>query len=100
MKHGNHAFTDNSLLGTCLMLAHSTFYDALPSNTGRRGPTAPSDVSGKRAPRANVLQRALTAVDNWFYRQRAKELEAYLAKASDVYDLEHRIRRLQRDGSL
>jgi hypothetical protein len=48
MKHLSHAFPDNSLLGTCLMLAHSTFYDALPSNTGRRGPrhrpTSPASV--------------------------------------------------------
>src|SRR5215471_18099378 len=35
-------------------------------------------------------------LDAWFARQRQREREAYLAEASDIFDLEERIRRLER----
>jgi hypothetical protein len=96
MKTLRHAFPENSLLGTCIMLAHSTFYDALPSNAQQRGPTAAAEVSGKRAPREGILQRWATALDNWSHRQHMKQRDAYLAQAQDVFELEDRIRRLER----
>jgi len=33
----------------------------------------------------------------WFWTQRQRDLEAYLAQAADVHDLEARMRRLERD---
>ncbi len=93
----NHAFAENSVIGTCLKLAHATFYDALPSNAQQRGPTAPPTLpGGKRAPVVSLLQRWAEAFDNWSYRQRVKEREAYLAQSQDVFDLEDRVRRLER----
>jgi Protein of unknown function (DUF3563) len=97
MKHVHHALPDNSLIGTCIMLAHSTFYDALPANAERREPIAPANVGpSKRAPREGLVQRLVNALDNWFYRQRVREREAYLAKAKDIFELEYRMRQLER----
>ena len=72
------------------------FYDALAANAEKRSPIAPAGTpADKRAPRANVLQRLWHALDRWFYRQRMKEIEAYLARASDRVDLERRVRQIE-----
>ena len=89
-------FSDKSLLGTCLELAHATFFDALPSNVDQRGPVAPAVLAPKRAPRANVLQRGIGVLDNWFYRQRIASTDRYLAQAQNVFELEQRMRELAR----
>ena len=44
------------------------------------------------APRTGFLDR----LDAWFWRQAQREQEAYLAKSRDVFDLERRIRALER----
>src|SRR4051812_46913675 len=79
MKQYPYPYPDTSLLGHCLALAHATFYDALPSNAQHRAPTAPATLPPKRAPAGGPLQRWTDALDNWFYRQRLKDREAYLA---------------------
>ena len=35
-------------------------------------------------------------LDGWFWQQAQREQEAYLARSRDIYDLEQRIRRLER----
>jgi hypothetical protein len=35
-------------------------------------------------------------IDRWFWRQQLREREAYLAGAQDIFELEERIRRLER----
>ena len=92
----NPPFADESLLGTCIQLAHVTFYEALPANVDQRAPVAPSVLAPKRAPRANVLQRGIGALDNWFYRQRIASRDRYLSQATNVYELEERMRELAR----
>jgi len=95
MSHINHAFPEHSLIGTCIKLAQSTFYEALPSNVARLSPTAPDPMPlAKHVP--GMLQRLSNAFDNWTYRQRMKEREAYLAQAQDIFELEDRIRQLER----
>ena len=89
-------FADKSLLGTCIQLARATFYEALPSNVERRAPVAPSNLAPKRALRANALQRGFGALDNWFYRQRLASRERYLAQAQDIFEVERRMRELER----
>ena len=110
-------FADQSLLGTCTKIAHvalrssafdagsraaslgqaeAAFYDALPANVLQRAPVAPAHLAPKRAPQASALQRALAALDNWFYRQRLRSREAYLAQAQNVFELEARMRELER----
>lgn len=54
-------------------------------------PVAP--VANRAAtPRRTLLDR----LDAWFWRQVQKDREAYLARASDVFDLERRIDALER----
>ncbi len=89
----NHAFPDNSLLGSVLSLAHATFYDTLPSNADRRAPVAPATAYPPK--RAGFIGRSLAAMDDWFFRQRQNEREAWLAQSSDLADLERRIRQLE-----
>jgi hypothetical protein len=44
-----------------------------------------------RPPRRGLLDR----LDGWLWRQQQRSLDAYLAKSTDVYDLEARIRRTE-----
>jgi hypothetical protein len=37
-------------------------------------------------------------LDHWFWRQAQRDREAYLAGARDIYELEERMRRLERSG--
>lgn len=95
----NPPFADKSLLGTCIKLAHTTFFEALPANVEHRAPIAPRELAPKRAGGGNLLQRGMAALDNWFYRQRLASREAYLAQAQNIFDLEARMRELDRHPS-
>jgi len=61
-----------------------------------------SGASGKRTPPAGAADRAvqpssfLERLDRWFWRQQVREREAYLSGAQDIFELEERIRRLER----
>jgi len=96
MKQFPHPYSDKSVIGQALALAHATFYDALPSNVQHKAPTAPAALPSKRTPLSGTLQRWTEALDNWFYRQRVKDREAYLAQSSDIFDVERRMRELER----
>lgn len=52
----------------------------------------PARAVAEAAPRTGFLDR----LDAWFWRQAQREQEAYLAKSRDVFDLERRIRALER----
>ena len=45
-----------------------------------------------RLPPSPVLER----INHWFWTRRQRDIEARLAKATDVYDLEARLRALER----
>jgi hypothetical protein len=89
-------FADKNLLGTCMKLAHATFFETLPANAEGRAPVAPRVLVPKRAPRLYTWQRVLATLDNWFYRQRVASRERYLAQAQDVFEVESRTRELDR----
>ncbi len=58
------------------------------------------DAAVNRAP-ANAPQSRrglLERLDHWFWVQQQRDLEAYLGKATDVYDLEARIRAIDHKG--
>jgi hypothetical protein len=42
----------------------------------------------------------LERLDRWFWAQQQRDLEAYLARSTDVYDLEARIHAIERNRSL
>ncbi|MFO1323290.1 MAG: DUF3563 family protein [Burkholderiales bacterium] len=95
MNNVNHAFPEHSVIGTCIKLAHATFYDALPSNAAHLAPAAPVTIPGtKRTPPLGVLQRWAEAFDRWSYKQTMKEREAYLAQSQDIFELEARLRHM------
>ncbi|MDE2360451.1 MAG: DUF3563 family protein [Betaproteobacteria bacterium] len=70
------------------------------AQTGRRvPPAAPSTPStpvptpaAPVAPHLSLLDR----LDAWHFRQAQREREAYLARSKDVFDLERRIRAIER----
>jgi hypothetical protein len=57
------------------------------SDSGRRG--APAVAAPRRT---GILDR----LDRWFWRQEQKAREAYLAGSADVFELERRIRAMER----
>jgi hypothetical protein len=46
---------------------------------------------------ARAMRGWLDQFDRWLWAVRQREVEAYLAQATDVFDLEARIRALERD---
>ena len=54
---------------------------------------APDSAAHENAPtRRGLLER----LDHWFWKQEQRATEAHLAKSTDIYDLEKRIRDLER----
>ena len=79
MRVTTPAVTETGFIALCIQL---------PS---KADPKAPADAS--RAPKEPDW---ITALGNWFHRQEVKNREAYLAQSTDVFDLERRIRYLER----
>ena len=91
MSPMSHAFNEYSLVGTCIKLAQSTFQQSMPAVA------LPMEAEPAQAePREGFVQRFLAAIDGWFYRQQMDEREAYLAQSQDIFDLERRLRQLDR----
>ena len=97
MSPMHHAFSEHSIVGSCIKLAQTTFFDSLPANAEMRTPTAPEKMPAtKRVTREGRLYRLMNRLDNWLSRQQAKQREAYLAQSQDIFELEARIRHLER----
>jgi Protein of unknown function (DUF3563) len=96
MSPMQHAFSEHSIVGSVIKLAQTTFFDSLPANAEMKMPTAPEKMPAKRVAREGRLSRWLNRLDNWFYRQQVKQREAYLAQSQDIFELEARIRHLDR----
>jgi hypothetical protein len=80
MKVTSFLADDSSLIGAWAKLAQAlAFPGGLPG-----GET--------RAPRSGLLAR----LDRWLWKQEMREREAYLARAQNVFELEERMRRLDR----
>lgn len=61
-------------------------------------PTRQGGVSVNRPaqPASTPAPGFFARLDSWFWRQAQREREAYLAGAQDLYELEERMRRLER----
>ena len=79
----NPNMTESGFINLCIQMAQATFSDVMPSGSETRTKKAPSWTS---------------ALADWFYRQQVKQREAYLAESSDIFDLERRLRQLERQG--
>ncbi len=71
-----------TLLGDVMMPTTRTEYDA----------SAASDTAHAKATTHSLLDR----LDAWFWRQRQRANEAYLAQSRDVFELESRMRAIER----
>ena len=54
-------------------------------------------LSNVRRGMARVARNWLDRLDHWLWALQQRDVEAYLAKAIDVYDLEARVRMLERN---
>ena len=88
-----HPVTDPGFITLCIQLAQATFSEVMParSDSGDPSPRAKANA-GRSAKGPNWIER----LDNWFYRQQLNAREDYLAQSTDIFDLEQRIRYLER----
>jgi len=76
--------------GTLVMLMAQALS---PNPNGTSVPRHPLAYHARpRPPRPSLLER----LENWFWRQRQRAREEYLAQAADVFELESRMRDLER----
>lgn len=78
------------LTGAWAKLTRLPIFD--PGRRGRVPAQPPTRPTG--TPSVGFFAR----LDRWVWRQAQRERDAYLAGASDIYDLEARIRRLERSS--
>lgn len=79
------------------MLIRTSFPNIRCARVASLQPADASSSDRVRAapPRLTLLQR----LDRWLWRQECKGRERYLAGAADRFDLEQRIRRIDRAGA-
>ena len=87
MKATSFLMDDPGLTGALTKVTRALVFNPLRGGV-RTQPAKP------KAPAAGLLDR----LDHWFWRQEQRQREAYLAQASDIYDLERRMRHLERFG--
>jgi hypothetical protein len=92
MRTSTPPVTEPGFIALCIQLAQATFSDVMPARADSKGS---ADLS-RTAPKSATKTGWLTALGNWFHRQETRNREAYLAQSTDVFDLERRIRYLER----
>jgi hypothetical protein len=89
--------TDPAGLGVFPLLAKALTFPARQANAlGHREAVAAPASATTPVRRRGFLER----LDRWFWAQQQRDLEAYLARATDVYDLEARIHAIERNKSI
>jgi hypothetical protein len=88
MRVTTPAVNEPGFIALCIQLAQATFSDVMPSKLDPKAPASLVRVPNERG--------WMTALGNWFHRQEVKNREAYLAQSTDIFDLERRIRYLER----
>lgn len=96
MQVRSHPFPENSLVGSCIKLAQTTFFQELPANVASMPARAPAVFPASKQEGGNRFARWAEALENWLYRQRMKERDAYLAQSHDIFEVERRMRELDR----
>jgi hypothetical protein len=92
MRVTTPAVTEPGFIALCIQLAQATFSEVMPGKADARG----SENSSRTTPKEAAKTDWMTALGNWFHRQEVKNREAYLAQSTDIFDLERRIRYLER----
>jgi hypothetical protein len=88
MKATNFLLDEPGLIGAWARLTHILALD--PPRRDRRPENQAPRPANTRSP--GLLER----IDRWFWRQAQREREAYLSGARDIFELEERMRRLER----
>jgi Protein of unknown function (DUF3563) len=91
------SLTNPAVLGVFPLLAKALAFPARQADAlGHREAIAASASATTPVRRRGFLER----LERWFWAQQQRDLEAYLARATDVYDLEARIHALERSKSI
>jgi hypothetical protein len=97
MTSRTHPFPENSLVGNCIKLAQTTFFDAMPARADLRVPMAPSTLAPAQPETLGQrLARWTENLEDWLYRQQMNDREAWLAQSQDIFEVERRLRDLDR----
>jgi len=88
MKATNFLLDEPGLFGAWARLTHILAVDP----PRREGPPENRPVPAAKRRPIGLLER----IDRWFWRQAQREREAYLSGSRDIFELEERIRRLER----
>ena len=114
MRTDHPPLYDNTLTGVLARLTHGILLDANQrAQLGRAKRANASDSSFADSlgnSFANSLANSfansfaktrswLSRVDTWFWKQEMKRREAFLAQSTDIFDLERRMRMLERSGN-
>jgi len=91
MRTHNAALYDNSLAGILARLTHGILTDANDRAT-EQGSLPAVTATKSTWQSGSVLDR----LDAWFWKQEMKQREAFLARSVDIFDLEQRMRCLER----
>ncbi len=57
---------------------------------------APPTFPASKQEGGSLFARWTEALENWLYRQRLKDREAYVAQSQDIFEVERRVRELDR----
>ena len=91
MRTNDPPLYGNSLTSILARLTHGILQDA--SERAQKDSAAPASAcTSTVSKRRGWLDR----LDTWFWKQEMKSREAFLAKSTDIFDLEQRMRRLER----
>ncbi len=91
------SMTDPARLGVFPLLAKALAFPGRQADAfGHREAVDTSVIATTPLRRRGFLER----LDRWFWAQQQRDLEAYLARATDVYDLEARIHAIERNKSI
>jgi hypothetical protein len=86
MRTNNPPLYGNSLAGILARLTHGILLDA--NDRAQQDRAGTNSVAKPRG----LLDR----LDTWFWKQEMKRREAFLAQSTDLFDLERRMRWLER----
>lgn len=90
---------DPGELGVFALMAKAMMDPGWPS-TRAPGPEKPEQRDVPATPEAPIAPRRglLHRLERWFWAKQQRDLEAYLAQASDIHDLETRLRLIEQRG--
>jgi hypothetical protein len=98
MRIDNLPLYDKSLTGVLARLTHGILRDAndRAQEESARANTSAKSVTNPVAHSIAYPRGWLDHLDTWFWKQDMKRREAFLAQSTDIFDLEQRMRWLER----